>query len=95
MDIATIPSAGEAFNQFIAPDFSSISGRPGKAGLRVVEFFTNASYRHKWFSLDEIGTVERIDEESMKGATHVTAAWNVDDDENDGGEEDGIKFKQK
>ena len=71
--------AGVAFGKYIAPDMKRMSGGPSKAGLRVVEFFKrgdfDGSYRHKWFTLDDIAIVNAIDDESMMGATWVDNPW--------------------
>lgn len=65
-----------AFGHYILPDLSRISGGSSKAGLRIVEFFKeDGSYRHKWFSLDDIDAVDMIDDESMRGSTWVDNPW--------------------
>ncbi len=75
-EIVSIDDPGVAFGQYIAPDLSRVSGGPSKAGLRIFEFFKHdGSYRHKWFSLDDITTVDAINDESMVGATWVDNPW--------------------
>lgn len=73
IEVASMPDAGIAFDKHIAPDYSRISGGPSKSGLRVVEFFNDGdsySYRHKYFTVDEIAAVNAIDDESMAGASY-------------------------
>mmetsp|Transcript_6695 Transcript_6695/g.10199 ORF Transcript_6695/g.10199 Transcript_6695/m.10199 type:complete len:475 (+) Transcript_6695:90-1514(+) len=75
--VMSIMDSGDVFSEYIVPDFSRISGGRSKAGLRIVEFFEDGSYRHKWFSLEEIGEVDAVDDETMIGSIENAASWNT------------------
>jgi len=75
INVATIPSAADAFEKYIVPDVSRITGGSSKAGLRFVEFFDDGSYRHKYFTIDEIAAVQSINDATMVGSTFQSPPW--------------------
>lgn len=81
--IAEAPTGGGAFLKHIldgswanedelAPQ--RVLTRKDLSGVRIVQFYTNGQYRHKWFTLNDFEKVYAVDDESMSGA-FTSAKW--------------------